>query len=72
MKKYISIILTMILLCACSMSITPSIKVSEYLNIDVKKTVKAMLMNVNNELVVFFIRGDRTLNETKVCKLLNC
>lgn len=32
MKKYISIVITMILLCACSMSITPSIKVSEYLN----------------------------------------
>lgn len=44
-------------------------EVSDYLNIDVKKTVKAMLMNVNGELVVFFIRGDRELNESKVCKL---
>lgn len=44
-------------------------EVSDYLNIDVKKTVKAMLMNVNGELVIFFIRGDRELNESKVCKL---
>ena len=47
-------------------------EVCEYLNVDVKKSVKAMLMNINNELVTFFIRGDRTLNENKVCKLLNC
>lgn len=46
--------------------------VCEYLNMDVKKSVKAMLMNINEELVIFFIRGDRTLNENKVCKLLNC
>ena len=26
-------------------------------------------MNVNEELVIFFIRGDRDLNESKVCKL---
>lgn len=40
------------------------------LNLEQKKTVKAMLMNVDNELVVLFIRGDRELNETKVLKLL--
>lgn len=45
-------------------------EVCEYLNIDKKKSVKALLMNVNNELVIFFVRGDRELNETKVCKLL--
>lgn len=44
--------------------------VCKYLKIDVKKSVKALLMNVNNELVVFFIRGDRNLNENKICKLL--
>lgn len=44
--------------------------VCKYLKLDVKKSVKALLMNVNNELVVFFIRGDRDLNENKVCKLL--
>lgn len=46
--------------------------VCKYLNVDIKKSVKAMLMNINGELVIFFIRGDRTLNENKVCKLLNC
>lgn len=53
---------------------TPNCKsieeVCDYLKISKKNSVKALLMNVNNELVVFFIRGDRELNETKVCKLL--
>ena len=44
--------------------------VCKFLNIDVKKSVKALLMNVNNELVIFFIRGDQSLNENKVGKLL--
>ncbi|MDE5888802.1 MAG: proline--tRNA ligase, partial [Bacilli bacterium] len=44
--------------------------VCKFLHLDVKKSVKALLMNVNNELVVFFVRGDRELNENKVCKLL--
>ncbi len=45
-------------------------EVCEFLNLDVKKSVKALLMNVNDELVVFFVSGDRELNENKVCKLL--
>ena len=45
-------------------------EVCRFLNIDIKKTVKAMLMNVDGELIIFFIRGDRELNETKVLKLL--
>lgn len=45
-------------------------EVCDYLNIDKKKSIKALLMNVKDELVVFFIRGDRELNELKVCKLL--
>lgn len=45
-------------------------EVCEYLNIDVKKSVKALLMNVNDELVIFFVRGDRELNISKACKLL--
>ncbi len=45
--------------------------VASYLNVSTSKTVKAMLMSVNGELVVFFIRGDRELNEAKVCSLLN-
>lgn len=55
---------------------TPNAKtideVCHYLNLDVTKSVKALLMNINEELVIFFIRGDRELNETKVTKLLNC
>lgn len=45
-------------------------EVCDYLNIDKKNSVKALLMNVKDELVVFFIRGDRELNEIKACKLL--
>jgi len=52
---------------------TPNCKsiddVCDHLNIDKKHSVKALLMNVNEELVIFFLRGDRELNETKVCKL---
>ena len=44
--------------------------VCEYLDLDVKQTVKAMLMNIDNEIVILFIRGDRELNESKVLKLL--
>ncbi len=47
-------------------------EVCDYLHLDPKDSVKALLMNINNELIVFFVRGDRELNETKVCKLLNC
>ncbi len=46
--------------------------VCKYLNIDVKKSIKALLMNINEELIIFFIRGDRELNESKVRKLFNC
>ena len=41
-----------------------------FLNLDVKKSVKALLMNANGELVILFVRGDRELCENKVCKLL--
>lgn len=44
--------------------------VCNYLNINKEKSIKALLMNIDSELVVFFIRGDRELNENKVCKLL--
>ncbi len=47
-------------------------EVCDFLKLDPKKSVKALLMNINDELVVLFIRGDRELNENKVCKLLNC
>lgn len=45
-------------------------EVCSFLNLDTKKSVKALLMNANNELVVFFVRGDRELNLNKACKLL--
>ena len=45
-------------------------EVCKFLNINIKKTVKALIMNIDNNLVLFFIRGDRELNETKVLKLL--
>ncbi len=47
-------------------------EVCDYLKLDPKNSVKALLMNIHDELVVFFIRGDRELNESKVCKLLGC
>lgn len=46
-------------------------EVASYLGVDPNKTVKALLMNVNEELVVFFIRGDREFNESKACKLFS-
>ncbi len=45
-------------------------EVCAYLKINPKNSVKALLMNVNDELVVFFVRGDRELNLVKACKLL--
>lgn len=45
--------------------------VCNYLQIDVTKSIKALLMDIAGELVAFFIRGDRELCENKVCKLLN-
>jgi len=45
-------------------------EVCDFLKLDIKKTVKALLMNVDEELVIFFVRGDRELNENKVLKLL--
>ena len=44
--------------------------VCSFLELDTKKSVKALLMNADGEFVVFFVRGDRELNITKACKLL--
>ncbi len=44
--------------------------VCDLLKLDIKKTVKALLMNVDGKLVAFFVRGDRELNEVKALKLL--
>lgn len=45
--------------------------VCKYLNIPSEKSLKAMIMNGDGKLYVCFIRGDRELNENKLCKLLN-
>ncbi len=45
-------------------------EVCAYLNLDIKKSVKALLMKADEELVIFFIRGDRELNLVKASKLL--
>ncbi|MCR5066925.1 MAG: proline--tRNA ligase [Erysipelotrichaceae bacterium] len=45
-------------------------EVCDFLHLPLKKSVKALLMNVDGKLVIFFIRGDRELNETKVLRLL--
>ena len=44
--------------------------VAKYLKMDMKDTVKALLMNVDGVFTVFFINGERELNESKVLKLL--
>ena len=42
--------------------------VCNYLKLDIKHTVKALLMHVDGKLTIFFIRGDRELNEEKALK----
>ena len=53
---------------------TPHAKTIEdlcnYLHLDVKKSVKALLMAVDGKLTICFIRGDRELNEDKVLNLV--
>ena len=44
--------------------------VCKFLNLPTSKSVKALIMNVDNELVIFFMNGERELNETKALKLL--
>ena len=45
-------------------------EVAKFLHLDMKDTVKALLMNVDGKLTIFFINGERELNESKVLKLL--
>ena len=53
---------------------TPEVKtideVINFLNIDIKKTVKTLVYKADDELIFVLIRGDRQLNETKLRKLL--
>ena len=44
--------------------------VCKFLNIPTSNSVKALIMNVDGQLIVFFMNGERELNETKVLKLL--
>ncbi|MBR3264356.1 MAG: proline--tRNA ligase [Erysipelotrichaceae bacterium] len=44
--------------------------VAKYLKLDIRDTVKALIMNVDGQLVICFINGERDLNEAKVLKLL--
>lgn len=44
--------------------------VCDFLKVDIKHTVKALLMSIDNKLTIFFVRGDRSLNETKALNLL--
>lgn len=46
-------------------------EVSEFLNISPKKTVKALLYNVDGKIVAVFVRGDREVNEVKVANASN-
>ncbi len=41
-----------------------------FLNIDINDTVKSLVYNIDGEIVMILIKGDRDLNETKVKKLL--
>ena len=44
--------------------------VCNFLKLDIKHSVKALLMSVDGKLTILFVRGDRALNEAKVLKLL--
>ena len=43
--------------------------VCNFLKLDIKHTVKALLMTVDGKLTIFFVRGDRELNEEKALKV---
>ena len=53
---------------------TPGYKTIEevctFLKVDQSKSVKAIMLNNNGELVICFIKGSRELNESKVLKIL--
>ncbi len=46
-------------------------EVSEFLNVDTKKTVKTLLYNVDGKTVAVLVRGDREVNEVKVANASN-
>jgi prolyl-tRNA synthetase len=46
-------------------------EVARFLDISPKKTVKALLYNVDGKIVAVFVRGDREVNEVKVANASN-
>ncbi len=54
---------------------TPGVKTIEevvnFLNLDINDTVKTLVYNVDEEIVIVLIKGDRELNDTKLRKLLD-
>lgn len=44
-------------------------QIVDFLNIDIKKTVKTLVFNIDNEIVFALVRGDRELNTVKLGKL---
>ncbi|MGL4873164.1 MAG: proline--tRNA ligase [Clostridium sp.] len=46
-------------------------EVSNFLNVDPKKTVKTLLYNVDGKCVAVLVRGDREVNEIKVANAAN-
>ena len=47
-------------------------EVGEFLNISPKKLLKSVVVKADDELVLCLIRGDRSLNDVKLAKVLNC
>ena len=45
-------------------------EVCEFLNLDIKHSVKALLMHVDGKLTIYFVRGDRELNEEKALRIV--
>lgn len=46
-------------------------EVTEFLKADLKKSVKALAMKADGKIILVLVRGDHTLSETKLKKLLN-
>ena len=53
---------------------TPNVKTIEdvvrFLNVNINKTVKTLVYDVDGEIIFVLVKGDRELNETKLRKLL--
>ena len=45
--------------------------VAAYLNVSVKKCVKALMFDTDGKLCIAFVRGDREVNTNKLAKILN-